>query len=153
MSVTIRVATPQDAEPVASLGREFVAYLQSLGDSHPNSLTVEDYLRDGFSENPAFAGLIAELEGQIVGYLLYCPAYDLDLGGRILYIIDLFVREAARRRGVGRALMTRVADICREQGGQALLWSVYSPNKMAAAFYQKFGAQYIKELNFMYWSV
>ena len=153
MSVTIRVATPQDAESIASLGREFVAYLQDLGDRSPNSLTAEEYRRDGFGENPAFAGLIAELEGQIVGYLLYCPAYDLDLGGRILYIIDLFVREAARRRGVARALMTRAADICREVGGQALLWSMYVPNKMAAAFYEKLGAQYIKDLNFMYWSV
>jgi GNAT superfamily N-acetyltransferase len=153
MSVTIRVATPQDAEPVAELGREFVAYLQDLGDRHPNSLTAEAYLRDGFSENPAFAGLIAEWEDQIVGYLLYCPAYDLDLGGRILYIIDLFVREGARCRGVARALMTTAADLCRKEGGQALLWSVYSPNKMAAAFYQKLGAKYIKDLNFMYWSV
>jgi GNAT superfamily N-acetyltransferase len=153
MSVTIRSATPQDAEPVAALGREFVAYLQGLGDSHPNSLTAEDYLRDGFGANPAFAGLIAELEGQIVGYLLYCPAYDLDLGGRIFYIIDLFVREAARRQGVARALMTRTADVCREAGGQALLWSVYTPNKMAKAFYENLGAQYIKDLNFMYWSM
>lgn len=153
MSLTIRVATSQDAQSVAALGREFVAYLQGLGDHNPNSLTVEDYLRDGFGENPAFAGLIAELEGQIVGYLLYCPAYDLDLGGRIFYIIDLFVREAARRRGVARALMIRAADICREMGGQALFWPVYAPNKMAAAFYEKLGAQFIKDLNFMYWSV
>ena len=153
MSGTIRLATPQDAEPVASLGSEFVAYLQDLGDRNPNSLTAEEYLRDGFGENPAFAGLVAELEGQIVGYLLYCPAYDLDLGGRILYIIDLFVREAARHQGVARALMTRTADICREMGDQALLWSVYSPNKMAAAFYEKLGAQYIKDLSFMHWSV
>jgi GNAT superfamily N-acetyltransferase len=153
MSVTIRAATPQDAGSVASLGREFVAYLQELGDSTPNSLTAEDYLRDGFGENPAFAGLIAEVEGQVVGYLLYCPTYDLDLGGRILYIIDLFVREAARRQGVAHALMTRAADICREAGGQALLWSLYNPNKIAAAFYEKLGAQYIKDLSFMYWSV
>ena len=153
MSVTIRAVTPQDAEPVAALGREFVIYLQSLGDSHPRSLTAEDYLRDGFGEHPAFSGLIAELEGQTVGYLLYCPAYDIDLGGRILYIIDLFVREAARHRGVARALMTAAAEICRKAGGQALLWSVYVPNKMAAAFYEKLGAQYIRDLNFMYWSV
>jgi hypothetical protein len=49
--------------------------------------------------------------------------------------------------------MTTAADLCRKEGGQALLWSVYSPNKMAAAFYQKLGAKYIKDLNFMYWSV
>ena len=150
MSVTIRAATRQDAESIALLGREFVAYLRALGDPNPRSLTAEEYLRDGFGEHPAFAGLIAELESQAVGYLLYCQAYDLDLGGRILYIIDLFVREGTRRRGVARALMEAAAEICRQMEGQELLWSVYAPNKMAAAFYEKLGAQYIRELNFMH---
>ena len=153
MSITIREATAQDAEDIALLGREFTVYLQVLGDSNPNCLSAEDYLKDGFGENPAFAGLIAEIAEQTVGYLLYCPAYDLDLGGRIFYIVDLFVRETARRHGVGRDLMTRAAIICRESGGQALLWTVYVPNKMAAAFYEKLGAEYIKDLKFMQWSV
>lgn len=152
-SVTIRAATRQDAESVASLGREFVAYLQTLGDPDPKSLRAEEYLRDGFGENPAFAGLIAELEGQVVGYLLYCQAYDLDLGGRVLYLIDLFVREGRRRRGVARALMETAADICRQMGGQELLWPVWVPNKMAEAFYEKLGAGYVRDLNFMHWSV
>jgi ribosomal protein S18 acetylase RimI-like enzyme len=96
------------------------------------------------------AALIAELGSQAVGYLLYCQAYDLDLGGRILYVIDLFVSEGTRRRGVARALMEAAAEICRQMEGQELLWSVYAPNKMAAAFYEKLGAQYIRELNFMH---
>ena len=45
MSVTIRAATAQDAEPVAFLGRKFVAYLQALGDPNPSSLMAEEYLR------------------------------------------------------------------------------------------------------------
>lgn len=49
MPVTIRTATAQDAESVEALGREFVAYLQSLGDAHPRILTAEEYLRDGFA--------------------------------------------------------------------------------------------------------
>ena len=89
MSVTIREATADDADEVALLGREFVAYLQSLGDPRPCSLNGEEYLRDGFGEDPAFSGLIAELDGEVVGFLLYCPSYDLDLGGRVIYIIDL----------------------------------------------------------------
>lgn len=153
MAVTIRAATAQDAYAVAALSREFAAYLQSLGDASPRSLSAQDYLRDGFGEQPAFSGLIAERESQAIGYLLYCPAYDIDLGGRILYIIDLFVSEEARRQGVGRRLMEAAADICRQMGGHALLWSVYTPNKTAATFYEKLGARHVSDLNFMYWSV
>lgn len=153
MSLTIRAATPEDAEVVASLGREFVTYLRCLGDPHPRSLTAETYLRDGFGENPAFSGLIAELNGRVVGYLLYCQGYDIDLGGRILYVIDLFVREVARRQNVGRTLMEVAADICRQAGGRELLWSVYAPNKAARAFYEKLGAKYFRDLKFMHWPV
>jgi len=153
MSVTIRAATPHDAESVASLGREFVAYLQALGDPHPHCLSAEEYLRDGFGENPGFSGLIAELDGQVVGDLLYCRSYDNDLGGRILYIIDLFVRENARRRGVARALMQEAGNICRRGGGHGLLWCVYTRNKAATAFYENLGAKHFQTLKFMHWSV
>jgi GNAT superfamily N-acetyltransferase len=152
MDVTIRTAAARDAEAVAALGHEFVAYLQSLGDASPRSLSAQDYLRDGFGEQPAFSGFIAERENQAVGYLLYCPAYDIDLGGRILYIIDLFVSENARHQGIASRLMEAAADICRQMDGHALLWSVYIPNKTAAAFYEKLGAQYVNDLNFMHWS-
>jgi GNAT superfamily N-acetyltransferase len=153
MAVTIRVATAQDAEAVAALGRECVAYLQSLGDVSPPSLSAEDYLRDGFGAQPAFAGLIAERGSQAIGYLLYCPAYDLDLGGRLLSLVDLFVSAAARRQGVARRLMEAAADIGRQIGGHALLWSVYTPNTTAAAFYEQVGAQDVNDLRFMHWSV
>ena len=69
---------PGDAAAVDSLGWEFAEYLRSLGDPDPHSLTAEEYLRDGFGEQPAFAGLIANLDGRAVGYLLYHPGYDLD---------------------------------------------------------------------------
>jgi len=153
MSVIIRTATPHDAEAVASLGREFVAYLHALGDQHPHCLSAEEYLRDGFGEDPAFSGLIAELGGQVVGHLLYCRAYDNDLGGRTLYVIDLFVHEGTRRRGVGLTLMQEAANICRQFGGHQLLWCVYAPNKTALAFYEDLGAKYFPNLKFMHWSV
>src|SRR3954453_13047975 len=104
MAVSIRPAVASDAEAVANMGREFVDYLHALGDAKAHSLTAEEYLRDGFGDDPAFTGLIAELGGDTVGYLLYTPGYDLDRGGRFLYVVELFVRARARRAGVGRAL-------------------------------------------------
>jgi GNAT superfamily N-acetyltransferase len=153
VSLTIRAATPQDAESVAALGREFVAYLQALGDPHPHCLSAEEYLRDGFGENPGFSGLIAELDGQVVGYMIYCRMYDNDLGGRMLYVVDLFVRESARRRGVARALMQEATNICQQGGGHGLLWCVYAPNKTAIAFYENLGAKHFQTLKFMHRSV
>jgi GNAT superfamily N-acetyltransferase len=153
MALIVRASAPEDAEIVASLGRQFVDCLRSLSDPDPQSLTAEEYFRDGFGENPAFSGLIAELAGQPVGYLLYHHGSDIDRGGRIFYVIGLFVRDDARCRGVGRALMEAAADICRQVGGRELFWSVYSPTKVAQAFYEHLGAKYTKDLKFMHWPV
>lgn len=149
MTFLIRSATAEDAEAVGKLAKEFADYLRALGDTADIWLDAEAYLRDGFGPNPAFSGLVAESEGEIIGYLLYHPGYDVDYVTRILHIIDLYVQEQWRRQGVGRALMEEAAKICRQLGGTQLFWSVYNRNKPAFAFYESLGARYTQELVFM----
>lgn len=149
MNFIIRPATPEDAYAIGELSKEFSDYLRALGDPSELSFGTEAYLRDGFGPNPAFAGLVAEREGDILGYLLYHQGYEMDEATRIFHVIDLYVRERYRRQGVGRALMGAAAKICRHLGGTQLFWSVYIPNKPAFAFYESLGARYTKDLKFM----
>jgi ribosomal protein S18 acetylase RimI-like enzyme len=53
---------------------------------------------------------------------------------------DLHVREAARRRGVGRALVAAAAAQARARGGRYLLWTAQARNRRARAFYRRLGA-------------
>ena len=153
MALTVRDSTPADADAIAALSAEFVAYLRALGDPDPgDGVTAAAYLRDGCGADPAFAGLVAEADGRVVGYLLHHPGYDVDRGGRVLHVIDLYVAAAARRRGTGRALMAAAAEACRRAGRVALLWSVYPPNAAARTFYEKLGARYSGDL-LMSWRV
>jgi len=155
MKVTVRPATPEDAESIAQLGLEFDDYLRSIGDDNPTSFGAATYLKDGFGEDPAFSGLVAETNGEVVGYLLYHPGYDIDRGGRIFHVIDLFVTEQARGQGVGRTLMEQTAEICRKAGGHELVWGVYLKNKLAMSFYEKLGARYLEQesMTYMHWRV
>lgn len=153
MCATIRAATSEDAQAIGKLAQEFQGYLRRLGDQTEFAFTAETYLRDGFGSNPAFAGLVAELGGEVIGYLLYHVGYDTDRAIRLMSIIDLYVREAQRRRGVGEALMRAVAEICRETGSREMIWSVFRPNTLAFQFYERLGAKHIQELKFMYWPV
>jgi GNAT superfamily N-acetyltransferase len=137
----IRAASEQDADAIAELSAEFVAYLAALGDSAPRGITAAEYRHDGFGEHPAFAGLVAEHTGRVVAYLLYHPGYDIDRGGRVWHIIDLFVTERARRQGLGRALMARARAECHAHGGHALLWAIYPANVIARRFYERLGAR------------
>ena len=147
--MTIRPATANDAKAIGKLAEQFNRYLRHLGDTVEFHLTVETILQDGFGDNPAFAGLVAEQHDVIVGYLLYHFGYDTDLAIRLLHVIDLYVDEDIRRQGVGKELMTVAAKICREAGGKQLFWSVFVQNKLAAFFYEMLGARYISDLRFM----
>jgi ribosomal protein S18 acetylase RimI-like enzyme len=149
MTLIVRPATAADAEAVGKLARQFAGYLRDLGDTTDFKLSAEAYLRDGFGPKPAFAGLVAEFDGNVIGYLLYHFGYDSDRAARNLHIVDLYVGFAGRKRGAGRALMTAAARIAYEEGAQELVWAVYHANDLAAAFYERLGAQRITDLFFM----
>ncbi|MFC1953447.1 GNAT family N-acetyltransferase [Chloroflexota bacterium] len=155
MKINIRPATPGDAEAIIQLGLEFDDYLRSIGDNNPTSFDAATYLKDGFGEDPAFSGLAAETNGEVIGYLLYHPGYNIDRGGRVLHVIDLFVTDKARSKGIGQALMEEAAEICRKAGGAELVWEVFLKNKLAMSFYEKLGAKYLqqKDMKNMYWKI
>jgi GNAT superfamily N-acetyltransferase len=153
MSIRIRVATENDADQVVALYGEFTQYIQALGDATDARLTAEIYRRDGFGENRAFFGLIAELENEVIGYLLYHFGYDTELAARVIYIMDLYVAERHRMQGVAASLVTEAESISREHGVKEILWSVYKLNPRAREFYEKLGAKLIDDLDYMYLEV
>lgn len=149
MRYILRLATAHDANAIGELAQEFADYLRALGDPSDFNFDSDAYLRDGFGANPVFSGLVAEANGEILGYLLYHQGYEVDEATRNLHVIDLYVREQWRRQGVGRALMDEAAKTCRRLGGTQLFWSVYVRNKAAFAFYESLGARYTQDLRFM----
>ncbi len=148
--VRIRTITSVDAEPIARMWSDFARYLRELGDTDAQAFGVEAFLRDGFGPDPAFSGMIAECNGAAVGYLLYHFGYDVDQGARVMYIVDLWVDPAARRGGIGRALMGEAAARCRAKGGIELIWAVFAPNRLAVDFYASLGGELYEALRFMH---
>jgi GNAT superfamily N-acetyltransferase len=150
MTFSVRPATELDAPSVAGLSKEMCDYLRALGDKTDFRSSEETFLRDGFGPDAAFSSLVAEHDGRVIGYLLYHFGYDADYATRIIHVVDLYVSQAHRARGAGRALMQHVADIGRRSAVADLVWSVYKPNKLAHGFYARLGAQYIDDLDYMY---
>lgn len=132
----IRRAGADDAPLVASLIEELNAHQREpLG-----HVTAEAVRRHGSGEAPEFAVLLAELEGDAVGYALFHPTWSTEVGERGLFVYDLFVRDEARGRGVGRALMAAVAGVARAEGRTFLWWCSKPWNGEAQAFYAGLGA-------------
>src|SRR4051794_40955931 len=133
----IRPSTIDDADAIGSMVDEFRSYLHALGDLDACvNFGSEQYRRDGFGENPAFRGLIAERGNEILGYALYSFEYSTDTGRRNLFIHDLFVRGVYRGQGIGEAFMKRLTEICQAAGGESMVWVVWHTNESAIRFYE-----------------
>ena len=88
---------------------------------------------------------IAYDKNNTLGFALYFRSFSTFLGRPGIYLEDLYVRESSRGKGVGEALLRRLAQRTREIGGGRLEWAVLNWNEPAIGFYQKMGAAPLDE--------
>jgi GNAT superfamily N-acetyltransferase len=135
--LAIRFATPADCATIVTFIRD-LAESEKLTDQ---VVADEAAIRATvFGPRPAAEVLIAELAGAPVGFALFFQSYSTFLGKPGLYLEDLFVRPAARGKGVGRALMSALARITTERNWGRFEWSVLDWNEPAIKFYASLGA-------------
>ena len=90
-------------------------------------------------EDPAVVMLLAEDEGDIVGFVTSGESRDEDAADRVGEIRSIFVAAGRWRGGVGRTLLGAALDSLRERGfTEATLWS-FASNDRANAFYEAQG--------------
>jgi GNAT superfamily N-acetyltransferase len=139
--LTIRAATIADA----ALIRRMIWELADFEREPDEVLTTEaDIARDGFGASPQFQALIAEWEGQPAGYALFFGYYSTWRGAG-LYLEDLFVRPDFRGRGIGGALLARVARTAKQEDRRFLKWEVLNWNQPAIEMYKAMGGDFMDE--------
>ncbi len=138
---TLRPATREDASALLTLIQALAGY-EKL--SHEVVATPSDLVDTLFGEKPGASVLLAELgadPGEAVGYALFFPTYSTFLGRPGIWLEDLFVQPEHRGRGLGRALLSRVAAQATALSPEARLeWSVLDWNAPALRFYERLGA-------------
>ncbi len=108
------------------------------------TITKESIERDGFGEKARFQTLIADWDGKPAGYAIYFVFYS-SFEGPGLFLEDVYVREAFRGKGIGKALMAEVAALALREGFWAVRWDVLDWNRPAIEFYQRMGAIFLDE--------
>ena len=135
--ITVVPATPDDVPAILSMIRELAEYEKLLDRV---SATEQSLRRDLFGPRPYAEVLMGRLDGAAVGYALFFHSYSTFLARPGIYLEDVYVRPAARGRGVGKALLTAVARTARERDCGRLEWSVLDWNKPSIDFYVSLGA-------------
>jgi GNAT superfamily N-acetyltransferase len=109
-------------------------------------LTDEQLHTALFGPAPALFGLVAEHEpGVIGGFALYFLNFSTWEGAHGIYLEDLYVRPEVRGSGLGKALLTRLAQIAVERGYARVEWSVLDWNTPSIDFYRSLGAAPLDE--------
>ena len=142
MSLAIRAARPDDRALIFSLVRELADYEKLSAEVAATEDAIAAAL---FCPAPRLYCEIAEWGGEPAGFSTWFLNYSTFRGSHGLYIEDLFVREAFRGRGIGKALMANLARRCVDEGYGRCEWAVLDWNAPSIAFYKSIGAQLREE--------
>lgn len=144
MTVNIRAMTRGDAPAVARMAHALSAH---EGAEAP-PFDAEAVLRWGFGPVRRFDGVVAELDGAVVGYALFHDGFHVGRGTPGLVLMDLYTEPTARRRGIGSGLMAAVAAAARGRGGNWVVWQVHPDNADGLAFYRAIGGRRYRAADF-----
>jgi GNAT superfamily N-acetyltransferase len=137
MTLSIRPGERKDVPLIAELIRGLASY-ERLEDEV--TMTEEKIERALFGERRYAETLIAEDDGKPAGFALFFHNFSTFLAQPGIYLEDLFVLPGTRGKGVGRALLERLAQIAVERDCGRLEWAVLDWNRDAIRFYESLGA-------------
>ena len=136
--ITIRPATAQDLPQVLAFIRELARYERLEAQVVATQADLELAL---FGARPYAEVVFGCLAGTPVGFALFFHNFSTFLGKPGLYLEDLYVRPAARGRGLGSHMLAWLARLALERGCGRFEWSVLDWNEPALKVYRGLGAR------------
>lgn len=133
----IRPARESDVPAMLALIRELADY-EHLSDK---CIATEDLLRRHlFGPDRAAEALIAEYDETVVAYAIYFKTFSTFLALPGIYLEDIYVQPAHRRRGIGKQMLQEIARLAVRRGYGRVEWSVLDWNTPSINFYKSLGA-------------
>ena len=133
----LRAAEPRDLDAIVALIRGLAEFEQL---THLLEVTPEKLRPHLFGDRPVAEALVADSGGEVVAFALFFTNFSTFLAQPGLYLEDLYVTPPQRGRGIGKALLSRLAQLAVERGCGRFEWSVLDWNEHAIRFYRGFGA-------------
>ena len=137
-AVTVRPAVPDDLPTVMRFIRALAAYERLTHECVASEAQIRAAL---FGRPPRAQALIAEAEGRPAGCAVWFYTFSTFSGRSSIYLEDLFVDPAFRRRGVARRLLGELARRAVAEGYAGVEWAVLDWNDPALHFYRRLGAE------------
>jgi ribosomal protein S18 acetylase RimI-like enzyme len=107
--------------------------------------TAADWERDGFGENRRFTVFVADHAARIIGIAICGDRYFPGWVGPTMALLDLCVESEHRNRGVGTALLARVAELAKARDCVMIELTMRAANR-AGALYERLGFAEVTEI-------
>ena len=137
MTFRVEPATERDLPRILRLVKSLAEYEQL---AHAVAAT-EATLRESLFVKRAAEVVIGYAGDEPAGFAVFFQTFSTFLGVPGMWLEDLFVDPAFRRRGLGEALLAYLARIAVDRGYGRVEWSVLGWNELAIGFYRKLGAR------------
>lgn len=137
-SLKIREAQQKDLPAIMEL-----IHLKAEFDGCPEAVeaTPQKLEEDLFGEKPFAFVLLAEVEGNPVGFATYHFIYSTFIAKPGIWLDDLYIKEQYRSNRIGEALMLRLCQIAQEKDCGRIDWTVAVANERGIKFYERIGAK------------
>ena len=134
---SLRSAEPRDVAAIVRLIHSLAEFEQL---AHLCRATPEALAPQLFGTRPAAEALVVESAGEVIAFALFFTNFSTFLAQPGLYLEDLFVAPEHRGKGIGEALLRRLAGLAAARGCGRFEWSVLEWNEHAIRFYERMGA-------------
>jgi GNAT superfamily N-acetyltransferase len=135
--VTFRDATPEDVPLLLTLIRELAAFEREPHAVKMTQAELEDAL---FAPHPAAHAVVVDIDGAPAATAIWFESFNTWTGRPAMSVEDVYVREAFRGRGIGRALFAHLAAVAKAKNYLRMDWQVLDWNQPAIRFYDSLGA-------------
>lgn len=142
MATTIRLAIEPDVPEILGLIRGLADYERL---AHTVTATEDGLRATLFGARPAAEVLLADHEGKCAGFAVFFATYSTFVARPGIYLEDLYVKPHLRGKGVGLALLRKVARIAVERGCARIDWAVLEWNQPSIRFYENLGAEPVRQ--------
>jgi ribosomal protein S18 acetylase RimI-like enzyme len=133
-AVLVRPGRPEDCGAIATMVKDLarIAHVEA-------GVTGEILAREAFGPRPTIALLVAEDGWGLLGCLVHQDTFSTWRGANGVFVVDLFVREGQRGRGIGLDLLRAAARLGIERGARFMRLDVEPANDGAIRFYHRLG--------------
>ncbi len=135
MHVNFKAAGAADEDILIALMREFYTVEHLTFDEGAARAALRQILRDG-----ALGSVyLIRSDAEVAGYVVLTFGFSLEFHGRDALVDELYLREEFRGKGLGRAALEFVEEVCRREGIKALHLEVDRVNTRAQEVYRAAG--------------